>query len=144
MTLQLSDTGNLPYTPDCGEWGQSLVLLRASGAKMALLGESRIGERSVTGVKVTPESGPEIRLFFDQKTALLIKRDERTPLQSSAENLVECLYEDYSEDEYRHPTRVTILRNGTKVEEIEVEGFKKVEDDKQPDTNGEKTRPSDS
>jgi hypothetical protein len=123
------DGGGDSNSGDLGHW---LINLKAKGSKMALLGESKIGDSRVIGIKATLKDGPELRLYFDRDNCLLLKREERTSGGTSGEDLVEHLFDDYAGDNYKYPAKITILRNGKKIHEAEITEFSPEEDVKQP------------
>jgi hypothetical protein len=137
VTLNVRDLDNLFSG---GEWGHWLVGLKAKGYKMAPLGESKVGDRSVVGIKVTPEVGPELRLYFDRETSLLLKREQRTSLQPSGVDLDEILYEDYSGEDYKFSAKMTGFHNGTKMIEVQITEFKPAEEVKPSDLNEDRTK----
>jgi hypothetical protein len=52
-------------------------LLEEKGYALSILGESKVEDRVVTGVKVASEGHPAINLYFDQASGLLLKREYR-------------------------------------------------------------------
>jgi hypothetical protein len=128
-TLTLSVRGLLG-TPGNSDWAHSLVWLKTKRYKMAPLGNSRIDDRPVVGIKVSPGTGRELRLYFDRETNLLLKREERTTFLMLGVDLVEILYEDYCGSEFKYPSRITRSRNETKECEILIADFKSEEEEK--------------
>jgi hypothetical protein len=137
LTLNLE---GLSDQPKAGEWGHSLVGLKAKSYKMAPLGESKVGDCRVIGIKITPEVGPELRLYFDRETSFLLKREERTFLPLFGVDLVENLYEDYSGDDYKFSAKATWFHNGTKVREVQITEFKPADEVKPSDMTEELPR----
>ncbi|NBR05547.1 MAG: hypothetical protein EBT92_07240 [Planctomycetes bacterium] len=72
----------------------NLVTLLDPGCKLTSLGESKLGNKPVQGIKASLSGGPEISLYFDKETNLLSKA-ERKGKQSGVEILKGIHYSDY-------------------------------------------------
>ena len=72
----------------------NLLPLLGPTAKLASLGESKLGNTPVMGIKASIAGGPEVSLFFDKETNLLTKA-ERKGKQSGVEILKGVQYSDY-------------------------------------------------
>jgi len=66
--------------------------------KLSTLGESKVGDTAVVGVQVTKKDRPDVNLYFDKKTHLLLKSEYRAmePI-SKMEVAQEKIYSDYKE-----------------------------------------------
>jgi outer membrane lipoprotein-sorting protein len=119
---------------------RQLPLYKGKGYKLTMLGESKVEEKRVVGVKVSSEGKPDARLFFDKDTGLLVKREyelNRAVLagggvpaggEEPKPVTVEIIYEDYEEAAgVRYPTKTTRFQGGQKIGEDEVTEFKVVE-----------------
>jgi hypothetical protein len=119
---------------------RQLPLYKGKGYKLTMLGESRVEEKRVLGVKIASEGKPDVKLFFDKETGLLLKREHElsrtapagagVPAGADAPNsiTVEILYEDYKESGgIKFPAKTTRLQGGQKISEEEVTEFKAVE-----------------
>jgi hypothetical protein len=121
---------------------RQLPLYRGRGYKLTMLGESKVEEKRAVSVKVSSEGKPEVRLFFDKETGLLLKREYELSRvgpagtgagvpagdDNSKPITVEVIYEDYKEaGGIRYPTRITRIQSGQKISEEEVAEFKVVE-----------------
>jgi hypothetical protein len=76
----------------------TLLGLRESGADLSLLGESRVGGRPVIGLKVRRRGRPDLALYFDKETKLLLK-SRRQVKDGASGRLVtlEYFYDDYQD-----------------------------------------------
>ena len=72
----------------------NLVSLLGPSSKLTSLGESKLMNKSVLGVKVSLAGGPEVSLYFDKETNLLTKA-ERKGKQSGVEILKGVQYSEY-------------------------------------------------
>ena len=72
----------------------NLVSILEPSSKLTSLGESKLMNKPVLGVKVSLASGPEVSLYFDKETNLLTKA-ERKGKQSGVEILKGVQYSEY-------------------------------------------------
>lgn len=72
----------------------NLVSLLDADTKLISLGESKVANRPVLGVKASVAGGPEVSLFFDKETSFLAKA-ERKGKQSGVEILKGVQFSDY-------------------------------------------------
>ena len=72
----------------------NLVSLLEPSSKLTSLGESKLMNKPVLGVKVSLAGGPEVSLYFDKETNLLTKA-ERKGKQSGVEILKGVQYSDF-------------------------------------------------
>jgi hypothetical protein len=72
----------------------NLVSLLEPSSKLTSLGESKLMNTPVLGVKVSLAGGPEVSLYFDKETNLLTKA-ERKGKQSGVEILKGVQYSDF-------------------------------------------------
>lgn len=76
-----------------------LTVLKNKEYQLASLGESKVEGKPVVGIKVTAAERPEVQLFFDKETGLLVKTehrqlDPRNP-DVNTEIVQEVFYRDY-------------------------------------------------
>jgi hypothetical protein len=114
---------------------RQLPLYKGKGYKLAMLGESKLEDKKVIGVKVSSE-GKDWKLYFDKDTGLLRKREyevSRAVPAGAGEDipkriLVEVLYEDYKETGgVKYPSKTTNISNGRGMSEVEIIEFKAVD-----------------
>jgi hypothetical protein len=117
-------------------------LLRDRNFNLAPLGESKVQDRTVVGVKVTSRGHKELRMYFDKASGLLVKTEhsldapagDRPPRPGAAPPEVrqEEFYSDFKDLEgFRRPTKMVVLRDGRKLMEaelVEVKYFSKIDD----------------
>ena len=72
----------------------NLVTLLEPGSKLTSLGESKLNNKPVVGIKASISGGSEISLYFDKETNFLTKA-ERKGKQSGVEILKGVQYADY-------------------------------------------------
>jgi outer membrane lipoprotein-sorting protein len=112
---------------------ERLVNLRAKDFALAPLGESKIDEQAVIGVRVSHKGRRDINLYFDKETGLLVKSEMRVKDEAGQEINQENFYKDYKmADGLKYPSKVTVKRDGTLYIEGELTDWKPVEklDDK--------------
>jgi hypothetical protein len=100
----------------------SLAPLRGEGFKRSLLGDSKVGDKPVVGVKVSHAGHRDVKLFFDKKSNLLLKVESRVNSreQGGKEVPQESIYGDYTEVEgVQVPRKMTIKRDGERYVEAE-------------------------
>lgn len=90
-----------------------LIGLRDKAYTLAPLGDSKIDTQNVVGVKVSSKGRRDINLYFDKETGLLAKSDMRVKDDTGQEANQETFYKDYkTTDGLKHPTKITIKRDG--------------------------------
>ncbi len=101
-------------------------LLADRNFNLAPLGEEKVNDRTVVGVKVTSRGRKELRMYFDKETGLLIKTEHPldAPGQAGAarkEVRQEEFYSEFKDIEgFRRPTKMVVLRDGRKLMEAEL------------------------
>ena len=101
---------------------ESLVpLLKRRGFGLAHLGEIKVSGRAAVGVKVTAEGRPDVDLYFDKGSGLLVKSAYRGQDEFEREVLRECFLSAYKETAgLKRPTKFQVLQDGVKASEHEV------------------------
>ena len=118
-------------------------LLRDRNFNLAPLGEGKVNDRPVVGVKVTSRGRKELRMYFDKVSGLLVKTEHALDVPGAAnrppqpgapakEVRQEEFYSDFKDVEgFRRPTKMVVLRDGRKLMEaelVEVKYFSKIDD----------------
>ena len=83
--------------------------------KLAPLGDSKVGEKEAIGVKVSRKDHRDVNLYFDKKTALLLKIEHQIKdfQMGGAEAMQESIYDDYKDvDGVPVATKLIIKRDG--------------------------------
>lgn len=106
-----------------------LLPLKENNLTLSPLGETKINDRAVLGVKVTPKDRPEINMFFDKETGLPAKCEMQVKeSEDAAELLHEFFFSDYKDFEgVKHFTKFKVKRDGKDFMETEVSELKSVE-----------------
>jgi hypothetical protein len=108
-------------------WVTSLLPLKAKAFDIKATGEAKVGKREALGVKVTRKGYPDVSLFFDKKTGLLLKSSflTKSPEQKFKEVTQDNYYHKYrDEDGVKLPTKMVINRDGKVFVEEEVSDYK--------------------
>jgi outer membrane lipoprotein-sorting protein len=104
-------------------------LLTVKGFKVSPLGESKVGEKEAVGIRVEFKGRRDVNLYFDRKTGLLLKRENRArdPL-SGKEYVNEVSYGDYRKvGDVQLAHRIAIRRDGVLTIESQTTEFKSSE-----------------
>jgi serine/threonine protein kinase len=129
-----------------GTWVLSLLPLNDKEFTFASLGESKVNDRAVFGVKVSSQGHKDVLLYFDKATNLLVKSEQTIGLlprswfdPAMAETpdpkwvRQEAFYSDYkSVQGVQIPMKIVIKRDGKLYQELEKHDIQLVEklDDK--------------
>jgi hypothetical protein len=101
----------------------TLVPLRDKGFTLASLGEVKVDDKPVIGVRVSHKGHRDVSLFFDKNKGLLVKSESvvKDPMAGGQEVTQETLYSDYKEvNGVQRPMNLVINRDGKKYVETEV------------------------
>ncbi len=107
----------------------SLVLLNAKDFELSIIGDDKVGETPVVGVRVSKKDHKDVSLYFDKKTHLLKKIENRAlDFASRVEVAEEKIMDGYKDvDGQMRPKKVTLNRDGKKFLEFELESAEFVE-----------------
>jgi hypothetical protein len=102
---------------------------KKTGYKLSPLGEVKVNDKPAVGVRVTSEGYPDINLFFDKASGLLVKTENRTiDIQSGEEQTEEKVLSDYKEaDGVQRPGKLVVLRDGKKIFTLTIDEIKVVD-----------------
>jgi hypothetical protein len=111
------------------EKAAGLALLGDKNVELSLIGDDKVGDTPVVGIRVSEKGHKDVSMFFDKKTHLLKKIIGRTlDFQSHMEVEQERIVEDYKEvDGLMRPTKVTVNKDGKKQIEIEISEMKYID-----------------
>ncbi len=115
------------------EYVTSLLPLRGTGFKLTSLGESQVDGKPALGIEVASKGYRDVSLYFDKKTALLVKVGCKAydPL-TMKEVDQEQSYRDFkTKDGLKYPTKSQVTQDGKKFMDLEVtenKNLKKLED----------------
>ena len=108
-------------------WMTTLLPLQNKAFQIKAIGEAKVGQHEALVVKVTRKDYPEVKLYFDKKTGLLVKSTFQTksPEQKFKEVTQDIYYYQYRDvDGAKLPTKVVINRDGRLFVEEEVSDYK--------------------
>jgi outer membrane lipoprotein-sorting protein len=110
-------------------WVTTLLPLSDKAFQLSPLGESKVGDRPVVGIKVAHKGHNDVNLFFDKENGLLRRSEFRyKDWMTGNERQMVSTYEGYKEfSGLKFPTKIDMKRDGNKFVEAEVEAFKPVE-----------------
>jgi hypothetical protein len=107
----------------------SILPLKDKAFALTALPEIKVDDRPAVGIKVARKAYPEVKLYFDKKTHLLVKSEWRT--KASEEKFKEVTQESYFSkyqeiDGAQVPTRMVMKRDGKLFVEADVSDYKAV------------------
>jgi hypothetical protein len=107
----------------------TLIPLKADGVKLESAGETRVGDKLASAVRVTGTDGREFTLWFDKVSGLLLKAAEIPNLGPQAPKITtETTFDNYvkSDGIYR-ATKISQLNDGQRFREEEITRFQVLE-----------------
>lgn len=107
----------------------SVLPLKDKAFALTSLPEIKVDDRPAVGIKVARKEYPEVKLYFDKKTHLLVKSEWRTKASEEKfkEVTAESYYSKYQEiDGAQVPTRMVMKRDGKLFVEADVSDYKAV------------------
>jgi hypothetical protein len=88
--------------------------------KIESLGESKVEDKPVLGIRVSTEGQRDVNLFFDKETYLILKTERRAVTMTEQEVTEERINQSFDEVEgLKIPKKVLVLRDGKKYVESE-------------------------
>ncbi len=108
------------------EVASDLVVLFGPGIQLTLVGEDKIGDHAVVGVRVKKKGYSDVFLYFDQKTYLLRKVQNRSlDFMTRKETEQVRIFDDYADlDGQKMPRKLTFFQDGKKILDLTVEEMK--------------------
>src|SRR5262249_20322452 len=97
------------------DWLTTLAPLTDRALSLKPVGESKVGDRAVLGVKVSQKGHRDVELYFGKETGLLAKRSTKAKdlFQGGVEFQEELVYSEYKEvNGVKRPTKVKQLKDG--------------------------------
>ncbi len=106
----LADTREQLHADEVAE----LRALTAAGARLTLLGESKVGDKPAVGLRASFAGRRDVSLFFDSATGLLLKSETRRKDASAGKEVAAAkLYSDYRNvSGLMVPFKMSILHDG--------------------------------
>lgn len=111
-------------------WVASLVPLADKAFQLKPLGESKVDDQLVKGVLVSRDGHRDVKLYFGDKSGLLVKSEFEVleTEQGGKKVSQEVFYDDHQEvDGLRLPRKITIKHDGKKFVEAKVSELKTAE-----------------
>lgn len=98
-------------------WITMLTPLSDKAFQLTALGDVQIDKQAAAGVKVTRNDYPEVKLYFDKKSGLLIKSEyrNRSPEQAFKEITQEAFYHDHRAVDGAQVPRKMVLKHDGKL-----------------------------
>lgn len=111
------------------EKAAGLALLGDKNIEVSLIGDDKVGDTPVVGVRVSEKGHKDVSLYFDKKTHLLKKIVGRSlDFQSHMEIEQERIVDEYKDfDGLKRPSKATVLKDGKKQLEIEITEMKYID-----------------
>jgi hypothetical protein len=107
---------------------QMLTPLKEKERKLSPLGEVQIKDRSALGIKVAEKDHPDVDLYFDKETHLPLWCELKVKERADNEVTTEWIFSEFTElAGIKHPKKVSLNRDGTKIMEMEISELKPVE-----------------
>jgi hypothetical protein len=107
-------------------------LLQEKGFELTVLKETKVNDRPAVGVKVASTGHPDISLYFDKESGLLIKTERQVTNNLKRMVLQEDFHSDFKDmDGYKRPTRSAVYQDGKKVTEgtlLEIRDYQSLPD----------------
>ena len=105
-------------------WLMSLLPLKEAGFALSTLADIKIADAPAAGIKASRKGSPDVKLYFDKKTGLLVKL-ERQGKEAGIDTFREYFFGDPKEyGGLKLPTRYVERSNGKKVAEWTVSSYK--------------------
>jgi hypothetical protein len=105
----------------------TLAPLTGKEYTLAPLGDNKVGDRPVVGIKVSHKGHRDVNLFFDKDTHLLLKAEAQIKdvMAGGQEMMQETIYSNYKDSEgIKVPTKLLIKRDGKDFVDGEATEFK--------------------
>lgn len=110
-------------------WLYSLVPLKDEASTLAHLGEIDVEGRPAVGIRVSRKGHRDVSMFFDKKTHLLVKTENRVKDDQTNQEVTQETYLSAYGDkgEIRKALKLTLRRDGKPFLEAEISEFKALE-----------------
>jgi hypothetical protein len=104
-------------------WATMLVPLKAPGVRLSPLAETTVLGRRAVGILVTQDRRPDLKLYFDKESGLLVKLERKfNNVEAGKVSTEETLYSEYQDvQRTKQPSRATTFWDGQKVSDVTVE-----------------------
>jgi major membrane immunogen (membrane-anchored lipoprotein) len=103
-------------------WATMLVPLKAPGVRLAPLAETTVLGRRAVGILVTQNRRPDLKMYFDKESGLLVKLERKfNDVEGGKVVTEETLYSENQDVQgTKQPSRATTFWDGKKVSDVTV------------------------
>jgi hypothetical protein len=110
-------------------WVTTLLPLKEKDFQLSSLGESKVGNRAVVGVKVTHPGHNDVKLYFDKENGLLLRSEYRfKDARTGKESEIVSTGGDFKEfNGVKFPTKIDMKRDGKNFVEAQILEVKPLE-----------------
>jgi zinc protease len=99
-------------------WLATLTPLKKDGVQLSPVPDIKVNGEAAVGVKATSKGRPDVKLYFDKKTHLLVKIERRVS-EAGVQLNKEDFYSDYKDfDGVQLPTKLMFQISGRKFSEL--------------------------
>jgi hypothetical protein len=113
--MSLTQLGQLRQTLALNQTMRLVPLLRDKGVSLTPLGEYTIEGAAVVGIAVKRTGWPDVKLFFDKRTALLRASEQVLEAPGTTPIVQQARYSDHRDvGGYVRPGKITVYRDGKK------------------------------
>jgi hypothetical protein len=113
-----------------GRVGQLRPLLKEAGFQLSVIGEDKVGDRAVVGIRIARDKHRDVRLYFDKETWLTLKI-ETSIVPDGGSNEVEqiTVLSDYKKtaEGVMYPGKIVMHRAGEKFLDGDVTEYKRLD-----------------
>lgn len=131
MTIDLGDETKEAYkdVPHILRVMQFVPLMKDKAYKLDLIGDDKVDDKPVVGVRVSVKDQKDVSLFFDKTTGLMLKLEYRTKGPGGAEVTESRVVKEYAKDNngVPYPKKSLILHDGKTFIESENVDYKFLE-----------------
>jgi len=109
-------------------------LLKDKGFELSLIGEDKVEEKKVIGVRVTQKGQKDVSVYFDKETGLIAKLEYQTVDSSNGKEITEeRIIKEYAKnkDDILVPKKMLVKQEGktfAEIETIEMKYLEKLDD----------------
>ena len=116
MTIDLGDDTKEAYkdVPHVLRVSQLVPLLKDKAYKLDLIGDDKVDDKPVVGVRVSAKDQKDVSMFFDKSTGLMMKLEYRTKGPDGNEVTETRLVKEYAKDNngIPYPKKTAVLHDG--------------------------------
>jgi hypothetical protein len=108
--------------------GNLVPLLKDKNLTVTLIGDDKVDDKQVIGLKVSAKDQKDIKLYFDKDSGMLLKTERKTLDPSKMEVNSETFYSDYKDfNGVKQPMKQVTKHDGTKFLDLNVTDCKVLE-----------------